>query len=670
MVPIDDVFMPYSASSFYTAERITVVEHITQHEFERRVKDDRYIDVDLLPPSMVPEQTKAAKATAKIEGKDDDPYNEDGLRDVFRVMAYTDVGDTIKGKDVGVAPYMISLDESTKEVLSIVRNWEEADTSMEAMFWLIEFPFIPWRGAYPIGLTHIIGSLAASATGALRALLDSAHINNMPTTLKLKGAAFTGQNVVPTPTQVTEITGGVSADDIRKVMMPLPFNPPSMVLFQLLEFLVQEADGVVRVALDNLMENANAEMPVGTTLMQVEQGMKVLSAIHTRLHYSFHMFLTVLHRINKMYLTDEKVLDETGELLCYRSDFQGPMDVIPVSDPEIFTDIQRFAQMQLVAQRAQLMPQLYDVHAVEKMILQRTKIPDAETLLLPAPEITESNAVTENLLLTLGRPTHAFPDQDHLAHIQVLVDYMKSPLLGQNPIISQGFLPGALTHLKEHIVFWYVSFMDEQATKLVAKEAGKDITISQLMEYKDKDTRQELDRFFAQISGTLIDDASKQVLGGLPPIIQAAQQILQQAAQAQTGAQGDPGAAQAQATVQKAQIEDATKKQQLSQEAQKDQADAQLRQQELAAEGARTQAEMQADLAKQQAEAQSEMAVAATKEQHEDTRATASDQTKVGINEADNQTAIQISAGEIAAGKHSNVSTGTEVGKHGLGDKP
>jgi hypothetical protein len=373
--------------------------------------------------------------------------------------------------------------------------------------------------------------------------------------------------------------------------------------------------------------------------------------------------LKVLYRINKMYLTDKEVVNETGELLCYRTDFQGPMDVIPVSDPEIFTDVQRFAQMQLVAQRSQLMPQLYDAHAVEKMILKTTKIPDAESLLLPAPEVNECNAVTENLLLALGRPTHAFPDQDHLAHIQVLVDFMKSPLLGMNPIISQGFLPGALTHLKEHIVFWYVAFMDQTASEKVAEVANADITISQLMEYKDPDTRKELDRFFATISGKMIDEASTAVLGGLPPIIQQAQQILQQAAQAQMGAQGDSGVAQAQATVAKANIESADKKQQMAQDAQQHTEDLQQQQQETAQKAQEASQQTQAEQTKQAMQSQSDMAVASTKESHQDTRAQAADATKVEINTADNETAKEISAEEIAAGKHTNISNGTEIGK-------
>ena len=180
-VAIDDMYLPFAATNFNSAQRKTHVQYLTQLDYEERVKSGMYRDVELTPPGLEPERSAADIANDKIEGRSDTSYNEDGLRTVFEIHAVADVeGD-------GNAPYILTVDKPSGKVLSIYRNWDENDESREPLAWFVEFPFIPWRGAYPIGLPHMIGGLSAAATGALRALMDSAHIQNVPTMLKLKG---------------------------------------------------------------------------------------------------------------------------------------------------------------------------------------------------------------------------------------------------------------------------------------------------------------------------------------------------------------------------------------------------------------------------------------------------------------------------------------------------
>jgi hypothetical protein len=236
-VPIDDIYLPFAATNFYTAERKTHVQYITKFEYNRRVKSGMYIDVDLGVPTD-PEFSKASQANDKIEGRKDLSYNEDGLRTIFEIYTYLDFGD-------GPEPYILSVDKSTEKGLSLYRNWEPEDEQRKELEWIVEFAFVPWRGAYPIGLTHMIGGLSGAATGALRALLDSAHIQNVPTLLKLKGGPG-GQTLNVQPTEVVEMEGGALIDDVRKLAMPLPFNGPSPVLMQLLGFLVDTGKGVVQ----------------------------------------------------------------------------------------------------------------------------------------------------------------------------------------------------------------------------------------------------------------------------------------------------------------------------------------------------------------------------------------------------------------------------------------
>lgn len=519
--PIDDVYIPYAASGFYSAERLTFVDHVTEFEMEQRVKSGMFRDVGQIKATAQPEdQSRAQRATNAVEGKDTvEPYNADGLRNLYEVMCWCDDLET----DHGYSPYRITIDGASRKVIAVNRNWEEQDETKEPLFWMIEFPFVPWRGAYSIGLGQMIGSLSGAATGALRALLDSAHMNNLPTLLRLKGANFSGQSKELNIAEVTEIEGGITGDDIRKLIMPIPFNPPSGVLMELLGFLTEAGRGVVQTTFEKLGDQ-NAEAPVGTTLALIEEGMTVFSAIHLRLFQSMDMMLRVLARINRMYLDEDELKNEVGEVLAYRKDFDPPHDICPVADPEIFSDVQRMAQLQVIADRAAQMPEVYNVKAVEKRILERTKIPNPEELLLPDDTPDEQNAVNENAAMTMSRPVSAYPDQDHLAHLQVHLDYMQSPVFGQFPMIAQQFLPMVMQHIVEHMTLYYVQYNIEM---LQASTGMDDDELASMMRLRDSDVRKQLDKNLALQSQDVVPAVSE-VLSGLIPVIQQAQQMLQE----------------------------------------------------------------------------------------------------------------------------------------------
>jgi hypothetical protein len=633
-VPIDDVYLPYSASSYYSSERSTYVEHITRFEFENRVESGQYRNIDNLEntgeSATVPETTESEKATERIEGKSSKAYNEDGLRDVYEVQTYAEFEE-----EFGYAPYLINICAHSHKVLSVVRNWEEQDEKKEPMFWMAEFGFVPWRGVYHIGLGHMIGWLSGAATGALRALLDSAHINNLPTLLKLKGANFSGQSVQLAATTITEVEGGLATDDIRKLIMPIPFNPPSSVLIELLGLLIKEGDETVKTAMENLAENANAQMPVGTTLALIEQGMKVLAAIHQRLHSSMDMVIKILHRINRLYVTTEEIKDETGEMMALRKDFQAPLDVIPVSDPQVFSDVQRFAQIQMVASRAAGNP-LYDQRKVEELILERTKIPNAKDLLVAQPKPEPMNAVNENVAASLGRPIAAFPEQDHLAHLQVHLDFLQSPFFGYLAVIAPNFVPAILSHIREHVVLWYVN---EAVTMITPHLEEQGVSVEQVMKEKDPSVTSELDKLLAQISPKLIEKGG-QVFGKFPPIIQQALQVQQQYA---PPAQ-DPALAVAQ--IQK-QIEDnkvAAKKEETT----------------VKEQGAtqREQLKQQAKSQETKQKAITDKEIAEFKEKHADARNMTDNQVRERMNQQDNLTAMTIAAAEIENNENTALQTG------------
>jgi hypothetical protein len=250
--------------------------------------------------------------------------------------------------------------------------------------------------------------------------------------------------------------------------------------------------------------------------------MTVFSAIHLRLFQSMNYILRILNRINRMYLEEEEAKSEVGEVLAHRKDFDPPFDIMPVADPEIFSDVQRMAQLQVVADRAAAMPQVYNIKAVEKRILERTKIPNPDELLLPDDSPEEMNAVNENASMSLGRPIAAFPEQNHLAHLQVHLDYLQSPVLGQNMLISQTFMPMVLEHIKEHMTFYYVEYnydLLQASTGLSGQE------MSEMMKLRTPEVRKELDKNLA-VQSQVVMPAVEKVLSGLLPIIeQTAQQI-------------------------------------------------------------------------------------------------------------------------------------------------
>jgi hypothetical protein len=620
-IAIDDIYLPFAATNFYSAERKTHLQYVTKAEFNRRVKAGMYIDISLGAPGDV-EFSEATKANNKIEGREESSYNEDGLRTIFEVYTHLDFGD-------GMEPYIISIDKPTGEAIGLYRNWDAEDSRRKELDWIVEFPFVPWRGAYPIGLTHMIGGLSGAATGALRALLDSAHIQNIPTLLKLKGGPG-GQTINLQPTEVVELEGGALVDDVRKLAMPLPFNGPSPTLFQLLGFLVDAGKGVVQTSFEKLSDQ-NPNAPVGTTLALIEQGMVVFSSIHSRLHNSMARVFRILHRINSAYLTEEDIDAMNAGLEIKPEDFDGPMDIIPVSDPAIFSEAQRFAQVQAVLQRSAMLPQMYDVRKVEEMFLRNLKL-SPDDVLQPEPGQDDVDPVSENVAATMGRPVYVLPKQDHVAHIQTHLAFLKSPLFGMNPAMVKTYIYPMAMHLRDHLLNFYLTQSHEAVERaekegLITDDANQQVKVimrvQQIIEEQMGQFAQEL----AQI------DEMAQQFAPQPP--QMPQDKSMEIAQLNAQVQGQALQQRAQTDGQRLQVEQAK----LSLKQQSDQ---------------------QALADKQQARAE-EMQREQMRQAAENERAMAKNEVDLQINSDDNATAMRLAAAEIASGEKVAVSTGSGI---------
>jgi hypothetical protein len=555
-VPIDNIILPYSTTNFYTSPRVTEVQDITEDIFLQRVEQGIYRDIDSTYSSDAPltDQTRSQEANDKIEGRSEPSKNIDGLRRIYEITCFMRLDDD---EETGGrrAPYIMMIDETTGDVIGLYRNWEANDEKLEKLDWYVEFKFIPWRGAYAIGLPHLIGGLSAALTGALRALLDAAHINNSQTLLKLKGGRIGGQSDRIEPTQVIEIEGAPGVDDVRKIAMAMPFNPPSSVLMELMGWLTSAAKGVVTTSEEKIGE-ANNNMPVGTAQALIEQGAKVFSAIHARLHRSQAKSLAIISRLNHWYLEDMD--NQSGTPIEVR-DFAYNNDVRPVSDPNIFSETQRVAQNQALLQMAtaanQTSPGMFDIRGVYRRVMQQLKIPNIDEILPNPLGAKESNPALENVGMTMGRPAAAYPDQDHISHIKIHLEYAQNPAYGNNPVIGPIFAPNALEHIKQHLTLHYLQSMRGYVAEA---SGGRDVLELHQEKPLDLESQQAL-----ALASQMVNQDSQQIM---EPFIQQIQQLAQKVqqgkqAQMQAAAQADPTAQ----VILKTQMAETERKQQESQ---------------------------------------------------------------------------------------------------------
>ena len=522
-ITIDKVHRPWSDGAIYTQPRITHEMDVDRWQYAANVASGLWVDVlDPKVASDTPEETGSERSNDRIIGRNQPSENIDKVRRVFESSVIQGLEDS----DDKTEPLLVTVDYDTRKILAIYRNWKPNDSAQKRLDFLIEWPFWPWRGGYPVGLTHMIGGLSGAATGSLRALLDSAFLSNSQTGVRLKGGATAGgQNIRAQPMQTTEVQGSLSQDDIRKTYMPLPFPAPSEVLFKLLGFTVDAARGVIRTTFDEY-DKFSGNTPVGTANMFIEQGLKNLGAIHSRMHRSMRRFLKQLWEINAETLNDVQTQDSFGELIVTRADFAGPINVVPVSDPRIFSDMQRSAQAQMVVARAAdpIAGSLYQHRNVELYFLKQMNVPQPEQFLVPQSQPVQQNAVAENTGASTGLPIKAFPGQDHEAHLAVHVAFMESQIFGSNTVIAPKYLPVMLPHIGEHVALWYADAMLDAANTALRERTGNpELTIESMA---GPPYEAPLDRMLAELTPEVMMHANE-ALKEVPAIVARAQQLMQ-----------------------------------------------------------------------------------------------------------------------------------------------
>ena len=452
-VQAEDFVVSPDSTDLRTSPRYTQIIKLSRNDYNRFVKAGYY---EPLGPNEGGVDVDESSTIESIEGISAFGAEQEDKTVVLLEMHTYYMFDGIDGADSSdsdavALPYVITMEQESQTVVSIRRNWHEDDESQEKREWFVEYKFLPGLGFYGFGLYHIIGGLGKVATGSLRALLDSAAFSNMQGGFKLKGRVPGGEMDIA-PGEFVDLDAVV--DDVKKAIMPLPFKEPSGTLFQLLGFVVDSAQRFAAIADLNVGE-ANNNAPVGTTIALIEQGSRIFSAIHKRLHNSQAKEFRLMMELDSLHLPDEMRFASTGVAsVIYRADFDDRLDVIPVSDPNVFSSTQRIAQAQAVLQMAQSAPQLHDMYEAYKRMYQALRIQGIEEVLKEPDEAARIDPVDENVSVLLGKPIKAFADQNHEAHIAVHLQFMNDPSLAGNPAAQQ-LVPVLIAHIAEHVALLY-----------------------------------------------------------------------------------------------------------------------------------------------------------------------------------------------------------------------
>ena len=456
-VKAEDLVVPYTTNDLVTASRITHVIRMTENDLKKLQLSGFYRDVSMGSPSYI-KQNDLQDKIDELEGIDrtggDDEYTLLEVHGEFDLEGFEDKDEN--GEPTGLAlPYIITICLDTNEVLSIRQNYDPTDPMRRKVEYFTHYKFLPGLGFYGFGLIHMIGGVTKSATAILRQLIDAGTLSNLPAGFKSRGLNIQRSDdpIQPGEWRDVDTPGGV----IRDSFLPLPYKEPSGTLAQLLGLLVESGQKFAAV-MDQGTGDGNQNAPVGTTVAMLEKGQKVISAIHKRLHYAQRSEFKILKRIFGEVLPQEYPYQVQGaQQSVFREDFTDNVDVIPVSDPNIFSTTQRIILAQTQLQMAQSAPQLHNMREAFRKMYLALNIRDIDDLLLPEFEPTPKDPVQENMDALMNVPLKAFIQQNHDAHIQAHMAFMQNPQMQQNPQAMSALQ----AHIQEHIALKYRVQMEQ-----------------------------------------------------------------------------------------------------------------------------------------------------------------------------------------------------------------
>ena len=459
-IPADDLIVPYTATSLDDAEAVMHTIKISENDLRKKQVAGFYRDVEINPSYM--QETEVEKKERELQGvkktRDEDVYQLIECHINLDLEGFEDRDEF--GEPTGIKlPYVVTIEAGSREVLSIRRNYKIGDPTKQKTQYFVHFKFLPGLGFYGFGLIHMIGGLSRTATSALRQLLDAGTLSNLPAGFKQRGIRVRdeAQSIQPGEFRDVDAPGG----NIRDAFLPLPFKEPSQTLLQLMGIVVNAGQRFAAIA-DMQVGEANKQAAVGTTIALLERGSRVMSAIHKRLYVAMKQEFKLLADVFKTYLPPEYPYDVVGGQRNIKvADFDERVDIIPIADPNIFSQTQRISMAQTELQLASSNPQIHNLYEAYRNMYEAIGVKNIDQILPPPQQPTPIDPAAENILALSGKPFQAFKGQDHRAHITVHLNFMATNLARNNPIVL-----GSL----EKNIFEHISLMAQEQIEIEFRE--------------------------------------------------------------------------------------------------------------------------------------------------------------------------------------------------------
>ena len=469
-VPADDLIVPYTATSLDDAEAVIHRIQMSENELRKQQVAGFYRDIEVKPGQLQEDdlQKKEHELEGRSKGKEEDVFNLLECHVNIDLEGFEDVNPQ-DGEPTGIKlPYIVTIEENSREILSIKRNYEIDDPKKKRINYFVHFKFLPGLGFYGFGLIHMIGGLSRTATSALRQLLDAGTLSNLPAGFKQRGIRIRddAQSIQPGEFRDVDAPGG----NIRDAFMMLPFKEPSQTLLNLLGVVVQAGQRFASIA-DLQVGDGNQQAAVGTTVALLERGSRTMSAIHKRIYAALKNEFKLLARVFKLYLPQEYPYDVVGgQRMIKQSDFDDRVDILPVADPNIFSQTQRISLAQTELQLAASNPAIHNQYEVYRHMYEALGVKDIDKILIRPQPPQPKDPALEHIDALAGKPFQAFPGQDHRAHITAHLNFMATNLARNNPMIMASL---------EKNIFEHISIMGQEQVEVEFKDEMQQLAMMQ-----------------------------------------------------------------------------------------------------------------------------------------------------------------------------------------------
>jgi len=490
-VPADELIVPYTATSLDDAEAVIHTVKISENELRKQQVSGFYRDVELSPPGTETngELTKKERELegTKKTGKNEPVYTLLECHVNLDLEGFEDVG--ADGEPTGIKlPYLVTVEEGSREVLSIRRNYAPDDLKKSKIQYFVHFKFLPGLGFYGFGLIHMIGGLSRTATAALRQLLDAGTLSNLPAGFKQRGVRVRDEASPIQPGEFKDVDA--PGGNLRDAFFPLPYKEPSPTLLNLLGVVVQAGQRFAAIA-DMQVGDGNQGAAVGTTVALLERGSRVMSAIHKRCYAAMKQEFKLLGKIVSQYLPPEYPYDVVGGARNIKqTDFDDRVDVVPVADPNIFSMSQRITLAQTQLQIATANPQLHNMYQIYRNMYNAIGVKDVDAVLPPPPPTAPKDPSLEHIDAMGMKPFQAFPGQDHRAHITAHLNFMSVNMVRNNPPVMAAIQKNILEH---------ISIMAQEQVQMEFREQMMQMQQMQQMAAMDPQIQQQLQMLTNQV---------------------------------------------------------------------------------------------------------------------------------------------------------------------------